>query len=332
MAEPISSFASRMKIIRRRQAETVVDAALERRHSRPFFKLPFAPTGRAYYHATNGVVSDDLTFVIEHGGNILCAVECDNASGVLGRFGLPIEACLDSALPYDLRRQAVIEICAELRRLAAEYALKETRVRSAAATDPGGIFLGYLLRHGAQAELELRAVIDLRLSEQALVSDLRKGHRQQVRWGNANLTWSFVDCSSFDSEKLQSYRAFHAEIAGRVTRGPESWAAMHQAIATGHGDLVLGHYDGKLVSGTLALDGGDTAYYASGVYRRELFDKPLGHAAVFSAIIRAKARGCRFFDVGELPGPAASEKERAIGYFKEGFTMRTDASIILKWA
>jgi hypothetical protein len=320
-----------MRVVRRKNSGALVDAAVENLRCGHFFKLPFDSDGRNYYRAAQGESIEECTFALEHDGRVVSVVECDNASKILGRFGFPIEICMDPALPHELRRQVLIGVGTELQRLAREHGVDKISIRSAASTDPGGMLIGHLLRHGANAALELRAIVDLSIEEPILLADLRKGHRQQVRWGNANLTWSFVDCSNPDLGRFESYRAFHAEIAGRVTRSAESWTTMYQAIAGGRGDLVLGYHDGKLVSGTLVLDGGDTAYYASGVYRREMFDKPLGHAAVFAAILRAKARGRAVFDVGELPDAAASGKEQAIGYFKQGFASRTEASVVLTW-
>jgi hypothetical protein len=43
------------------------------------------------------------------------------------------------------------------------------------------------------------------------------------------------------------------------------------------------------------------------------------------AILRAKMRGMRWFDMGELPMPGdGTNKERAIGFFKKAFTSRVD--------
>ena len=320
-----------MRIIRKPNFGALIDAALERCSEPHFYKLAFDPSGRKYYRAVYHDL-EEYTFALEHQERVLSVIECDNASNMLGRFAFPIEPCFDPALTDELRRAAISTICSELRRLAVEHGLARIAVRATGTKNLGGMLLGYLLRHGAVPALELRAVVGLSVPQAVLMADLRKGHRQQSRWGNANLSWSCVDSADPDYRRFESYREFHAEIAGRVTRNTQSWATMYESICAGRGDLVLGYYDGKLVSGTLVLDGGDTAYYASGVYRREMFDKPLGHAAVFLAILRAKQRGCYVFDLGEFPGAAASEKERAIGYFKQGFTTQTAASVVLTLA
>ncbi|MEK7246395.1 MAG: hypothetical protein AAB223_10300, partial [Pseudomonadota bacterium] len=63
--------------------------------------------------------------------------------------------------------------------------------------------------------------------------------------------------------------------------------------------------------------------YASGVYDRDRFEKPLGHWPVFDALVRAGRRGILRYDLGEVhPRGAASDKEVQIGFFKKGFTER----------
>ena len=81
----------------------------------------------------------------------------------------------------------------------------------------------------------------------------------------------------------------------------------------------------------MVADAGGTAYYASGVYDRSRFDKPLGHFPVFDAMIRAGGRGVARFDLGEIvPRTAdADDKEVQIGFFKKGFT--ADFALINIW-
>jgi hypothetical protein len=316
-----------MRLIRRTKHAELIDAALDTALWGAFFKLPLDPAGRTYYRAVGGTA--DRTFALEHDGAIVCVVECGAMADELSHFGFPLEPRVEPALAYPLRQKAAVEILSEFRRLLREDSLASVVVRLTPALDPDGLLLGPLSAEAESGRIELRAESDLALDEESLFGDLRKGHRQQVRWGEKNLVLSGVDAKQPDRAAFESYRAFHAKVAGRVTRGEESWNAMYDAIASGRGDLVLGHLDGALVSGTLVLDGLDTAYYASGVYDREQFDKPLGHAPLFRAMLRARNRGLKRFDIGELPSEA-SAKERQIGYFKRGFTNRTVSSRIFR--
>ena len=293
-----------------------------------FFKLALDPVGRAYYRATNVDNLSDVSFALEHDDRIIALVECDTIGGAIGRFGFPIEARVDPTISYVLRRKATVEIVSELKRVSKEFDLP-IRVRQTPALDPDGLLLSHLVANGAVLASELRTEMDLSQDETTLFNDLRKGHRQQVRWGEKNLSFSTVDRDNPDRSAFESYRSFHAEVAGRVTRGPQSWDAMFNAIASGRGDLVLGKLDGVLVSASVILDGGDTAYYASGVYHREHFDMPLAHAPLFRAALRAKARGRMRFDVGEVPLNGVTDKEMGIGFFKRGFSNRMVECLIL---
>ena len=98
---------------------------------------------------------------------------------------------------------------------------------------------------------------------------------------------------------------------------------MYDHIAGGGGELSLASLEGELVSGMLVVDGSTTATYASAAYDRERFEHPLAHWPLMNAILRAKDRGLRWFDIGELPHAAdVSEKEASIAFFKQGFTDR----------
>lgn len=322
-----------MQLIRSQKSRPAIDAALCDPRWRMFLELPFGKHGRAYYRATAGGDWDDQTFAFEDAGGIVALVECDIAGGVLNHFGFPIEPRVRPELPLEVRRQLAVDILAELRQIAAAHGATAIRLRSAAQNDGDGQLLGLLAEAGATAQAELRAVVDLAQSDEALLADLRSGHRRHLRWTEANLQTTFVDAAAPDRAAFEAYRVLHAEVVGRVTRNAGSWEEMYRAIVEGFGDLVLGHWQGRLVSGTLVLDGLQTAHYASGAYRRELFDKPLSHGTMFEAIRRARRRARAAFDVGELPSreSGASEKEIAVGHFKRGFCSRTLSSILLTW-
>jgi hypothetical protein len=322
-----------MQLIRSQKSRQAIEASLLDPQWRMLVELPFGEHGRAYYRAVAGPGLDDQTFGFEDAGRMVALVECSAADGAVAHFGFAIEPRILPDLPYAQRQQLAVDIVSELRSIAAACGAQAVRVRSTPQNDGDGLLLGQLADAGAAIQPELRAVVDLGHSDEALLADLRAGHRRHLRWSEANMTLRFVDTASPDRAAFEAYRALHAEVAGRVTRSAESWEAMFGALAQGAGDLVLGQWQGQLVSGTLVLDGVRTAYYASGAYRRELFDKPLSHGTMFEAIKRARRRGRAAFDVGELPSreSGASDKEVAIGHFKRGFSSMTLSSLIATW-
>ena len=119
---------------------------------------------------------------------------------------------------------------------------------------------------------------------------------------------------------LLNVEVFDEEVAVTVqNNGP--------AAVTGF-DLKLKYF--VLPGDQLVFDGTETVQYASGAYVRERFDQPLAHWPMFDAVVRAKQRGRRWFDVGEIRHRSdVGDKEAAIGFFKRGFTNRFEARI--KW-
>src|SRR5262249_36418980 len=149
---------------------------------------------------------------------------------------------------------------------------------------------------GARAEVVQHGICDLCLDEAALRRKLRKSYQSLLNAGKRTIRLVYFNAANPDMVLLETYRAFHAKVAGRATRLEGSWRAMADLIAGGRGELALGYLDGEeLVSGTMTFDGTETAYYASGVYDRNQFDKPLAHFPLFDAITRSGNRGLRYF-------------------------------------
>ena len=62
------------------------------------------------------------------------------------------------------------------------------------------------------------------------------------------------------------------------------------------------------------------AIYSSGVYRRELFDKPLGHYAQYLAIKYMKKINLKWYKIGHISNANISdEKQKNISSFKKKF-------------
>ena len=318
-----------MKLVRPASAADFDLARESSRDWRRYFELPLSALGQRYYAAVDAAASVGHSFAIEHQGRALCMVFC--MSGPARRLdcsGFPIEIQLRPNLAAHDARRAIREALGEIVRLLRDEDIAAAELRTAAISDPDGMVASALLSAGATPRLEFRAEADLAPGDDDLAADLRHGHRQQVRWGRTHLRLVHVDAGDPDRQGFDRIRALHAEVAGRVTRPSESWQAMLEFIVQGQGAAILGLLGEELVAANIVLDAGHTAYYASGVYRREHFDKPLAHHCLFAAILRARQRGRRFFDLGAvaLPGEGACAKLQSIGYFKRGFTSRVVSS------
>ena len=153
-----------------------------------------------------------------------------------------------------------------------------------------------------------------------------------INWGRRNLSIHCVNKETPNRALFDRYREFHAEVAGRITRPEQSWNVMYEWIALGGGELILAFLEDRLVAGSMFIDGKETLIYASGVYDRAEFDKPLAHYPVWLGIERAHARGIKILELGDIPIRGdKSEKEYQIGYFKRGFATHIDTQRVWRW-
>lgn len=302
-----------MKLVRGSFAPDPPDRA------RRLFGLPFSAGGEAYYAAVFGDGRTDHSFRLLDGETVVASVACDDAGGFIGRFGSPLEPIILPGQP-----RAVADMLGELRRIAGD---RPIRIALRDGADADGQMSSALLKAGAVPIVQIRAEADLSLDDEALLAACRKGARQGVRWGREHLTLRFVDAANPDAAAFDAFRLLHAEVAGRVTRPLESWTATLDLIRQGRADLVLCDLDGVLMGGTLVMDAGDTAHYATGVYRRDHFDKPLAHAPLVCAMSRARARGLCWFDLGDLTA-TATDKDAAIAGFKGGFSATARVGVV----
>ncbi len=270
--------------------------------------------GRRYYPAVFGDRRRDESFTVQEGGVARLRVACSAGEGALDWYGMPIQLFARASAAVE---PAVVEAAlAHLDTLAEKCAAGQIILLEAP-----GLPLGVPCRErGYEATEHDYAHADLTGGEAGLRKGLRKSFKSLLNWGKRNLALEIYGKANADRALFKRYQDFHAQVAGRVTRASDSWQVMADWIARGHGELILGSLDGELVTGTMVVDGTEAAYYASGVYDRERFDKPLAHWPLWLGMLHAAERGLRVFDLGELPREGtASAKEVNIGYFKRGF-------------
>jgi hypothetical protein len=301
--------------------------AFEARERHPIYSR----MGHAYYAATFG--NDiDTSFAVLRGHDAPRAlVWCNVHDGVLSYFGMPIQLFVrDNVLDAAEVTEAALQ---EVSRVAQAHHVGSVAVREdirSAVLSPLG---KGCVNRGARAEIIQHGICDLSLDESALRRKIRKSFQSLVNTGRRTIRLAYFNAGNPDIALFEAYRAFHSQVAGRMTRSNESWRVMFDLIAGGRGELALGYFDGdELVSGTMTFDGTEVAYYASGVYDRTQFDKPLAHFPLYDAIMRSGHRGLRYFDLGSLPArETVSDKEYNIGYFKRGFATSVEMHLVWRW-
>jgi hypothetical protein len=269
----------------------------------------------------------DSSFVVMRQGEP-AAVACGTLeAGVFSSFGVPASLCLRQGLTTAEAWRVCDTALKHIRGLLPEggHAL----LRGGTIGQPGQVLDQVCAHRQAHAHAVVHAVAELELDEAELERQLRSSYRTEVRWGRTNLRMTHLNQANPDRALFDLYPAFHAKVAGRTMRGPDYWQLLYDEVVAGRSEMSLGWLDGQLASGTVVVDTAQTSYYASGVYDRSLFDRPISHWPVFDAMLRAKQRGVRWFDLGEIPqaGTEASDKELRIGFFKRGFTRGTRISV-----
>lgn len=289
--------------------------------------------GRSYYPKVMGDTRRDESFVAVENGVPVALVPCSMGEGLLDWYGMPMRVFASSELPPASRSKAAAAAFSHLDKIIDTVGLTGASILD---EGDGGLLSPAgqaCLNRGWRGELRFCGRCELTDAEATTNRALRKSFRSLVNWGRANLSLDVVNAAEPDRQRFAEYQAFHLRVAGRSTRPQASWDAMFDWIAHGGGELTLGRLaSGELVAGTLIVDGARVASYASGVYDRERFDKPMAHWPLLRAIHRSAERGKCTFDLGDIPqAGTVSPKEYAIGYFKRGFAGDIHTSIVWTW-
>ena len=284
----------------------------------------FGNFGRALSISVNLIsqAHDTCYFAVIDGDEILILVPatCDGAK--INMFGKPLTLGLRSGLGKQRRKKAFTVAFNHMFAIARNCGATTIHMLGSDSDSPLSEIDNACIDHGATPNSHVHGIINLQNELPHIRSQLRESYRSLVNWGQRKIRTVYINTENPDKKEFDRYPAFHAKVAGSYHYSDDYWNIFWDEISNGRGELALGFLEnGTLATGTLVVDAGETSYYASGVYERELFDKPLGHFPVFNSIARAAARGTTTYDLGEIfPKGATSEKELQIGFFKKGFT------------
>ena len=194
----------------------------------------------------------------------------------------------------------------------------------------------HLLNSGAKATPRLSQVIDLTEDKALLWRKVRKSYSSLINNGLRNLEPKILDSKTITWEKMQKFRDLHIREAGRETRSEESWKRQFEMVKADEAFVIFGTFENKLVTAGLFSYNKTNCLYFISASRRDLFDKPLFHAIMWTAILHAKELGCKWFEVGDqyFPNHPAdtppTEKELGISDFKAGFGGETRVFLDVK--
>lgn len=160
---------------------------------------------------------------------------------------------------------------------------------------------------------------------QHTIEDIRLGFRKSYKplVNKALKEWRVEVCEDDIEKVFEEFRRLHLEQSGKQTRSVETWNIQKEQIKNNEAFLVTVRDDMELIGAGLFNYSRDIGLYSVGAYKRELFDKPIGHAVQMIAIKKLKDIGCKTYLLGQkatnLENTTSSSKELSISHFKDGF-------------
>jgi hypothetical protein len=183
----------------------------------------------------------------------------------------------------------------------------------------------HLLKKGATLVPKISKIINLSIDKDILWGDVRKRYKGLINKGLKEVKRYVLEEKTVTWEYMLKFRELHIQVSGRETRSIESWRMQFNLVKSGEAFLIFGELKGVLVTAGYFSYSKDNCIYGSSASRRDLFNQPIFHSIMWTAILYAKKIGCRWFEVGEqsfqycYADIPITEKEIGISNFKAGF-------------
>ena len=189
-----------------------------------------------------------------------------------------------------------------------------------------------LLRYGFTDLSYVTRVIDLSPTEATLWSDIRKGHRADIRRAEKTCQINVWDQTNITPEKFNEYQELHRKDMGRMTRSQRTFDLTFSWIEQGSAILAEANHQGHGIGFSLFVTHGNGALYGSSCRDPEFMSVPASHLIQWGIMRWLKQHGFRWYETGpQAFAPQlhdlATDKSVSISSFKNGFGGRTIPSI-----
>ena len=165
-------------------------------------------------------------------------------------------------------------------------------------------------------------LVDLSLSVEKIKSNIRKSFKPLINKGLRE--WNIEVHEHTTKEQFEKFRKLHRLVSGKSTRPIQSWNIQRDSVNSNESfAITVSDKNNLLVGFGLFVYTKYSGSYTVDVYRRDLFNKPLGHAVQMKAIETFKDKGLKWYEIGmkylNIDKITPTEKELSISFFKEGF-------------
>jgi hypothetical protein len=182
---------------------------------------------------------------------------------------------------------------------------------------PALLRFGYspLLHHGYKPRHGVGLLLDLTQSVEQLAAGRRSGCRQSV---NKAAAAGASAVGLLDRREWMACRDINVQTLGGLAYSDAQMATIwDDFISPGHAAAHIVRVDGAPAAVTVTIFANGSAYYWIGFSRKPAPLPGAAHLALWTAILEARERGCRYFELGSLD----FENPRNIGIsqFKQSF-------------
>ncbi|REL26040.1 hypothetical protein DXX93_05280 [Thalassotalea euphylliae] len=165
--------------------------------------------------------------------------------------------------------------------------------------------------------------LNLEQSTEKIKASVRRRYRSYINKGLD--LWDYSIGTSISADEIEEIRLFHVKTAGKETRSVETWQQQRNMVNNNQAFVVTLRDKQQTLIGAAIFNTTDSqGMYSVGIYERSLFELPIGHTVQMLAIEHMKKIGIEDYFIGyrdyEFEYHQPSEKQSAIGYFKEGFS------------
>jgi hypothetical protein len=168
---------------------------------------------------------------------------------------------------------------------------------------------GYKPRHG------VGLLLDLTTPAEQLAAGRRSGCRQSI---NKAIAAGATAVRLEDRRDWMSCRDINVQTLGELAYSDAQMAIIwDDFISTGHAAAHVVRVDGTPAAVTVTIFAKGSAYYWIGLSRKPAPLPGAAHLALWAAILDARERGCRYFELGSLD--FENPKNIGISQFKQSF-------------
>ena len=268
---------------------------------------------------------EDLSFVLYENNRAIAVLPLfvyvkDQQWKISGDGHNLIEPLFVSKVPRKMQKRLLAKIVKLIEDISTKLKVERVEIYNS-GTNLSNWYLLWLEK-ADRSFVTYQLTIELGLTIEDIKSRFRKSYKPLINKAYRELDIEI--CNNNIDYVFEEFRLLHLEVAGRETRSRKTWDIHKKQVKDKEAFLVTVRLKKQLIGAGLFTYTQNMGAYSVGVYKRELFDMPIGHGVQMKAIEKMKDIGCDSYLIGEkvtkLGISQPTQKELSISHFKEGFS------------